>query len=174
MGANTAIRVLISAGFPRTMRVNTRPIREVWSTFRSFGSSGSSPSAKAIWSLTTLSCKSVRERSSSTLPWLRMPTWSHTSSSSRRLWEETSTVVPRWATSPIRRVHTWRRITGSRPSTGSSRTSTSGLQHRASRKADCFCIPLDSRRMGSFSSTSGKASARASYRFTSKLGYIPR
>ena len=51
-----------------------------------------------------------------------------------------------------------RHITGSRPSTGSSKTSRSGLQHRASQKADCFCIPLDRRRMGCFSSTAGKAS----------------
>ena len=80
-----------------------------------------------------------------------MPTWSHTSSSSRRLWELTSTVVPRWATSPMSKDHTWRRITGSRPSTGSSSTSTWGWQHRASQKADCFCMPLESRRMGCFS-----------------------
>ena len=39
-----------------------------------------------------------------------MPTWSHTSSSSRRLWLDTSTVVPRSATSPIIRLHTCRRI----------------------------------------------------------------
>ena len=37
------------------------------------------------------------------------------------VWENTSTVVPRWDTSPITSDHTCRRITGSRPSTGSSR-----------------------------------------------------
>ena len=59
------------------------------------------------------------------------------------------------------------RITGSRPSTGSSSTRMSGIQHRASQKADCFCIPLDRRRMGCFSSTAGKASFRAWYRLSS-------
>ena len=162
MGFRAAMRSLIWAGSPRTMRVYTRPIWLVCSTFSPSGSGGRPGSWKASCSLMMLSWRSVRERSSSTLPWDRIPTWSHTSSSSRRLWEETSTVVPRWATSPISRDHTCRRITGSKPSTGSSSTSTLGWQHRASQKADCFCIPLDRRRMGWFSSTSGKASRRAS------------
>ena len=41
-----------------------------------------------------------------------------------------------------------RRITGSRPSTGSSRISSSGRQQMASQKAACFCMPLENRRMG--------------------------
>ena len=41
-----------------------------------------------------------------------------------------------------------RRITGSRPSTGSSRMSTSGGRRMASQKAVCFCMPLEKRRMG--------------------------
>ena len=43
-----------------------------------------------------------------------------------------------------------RRITGSRPSRGSSRISTSGRVLMASWKAACFCMPLENRRMGLF------------------------
>ena len=67
------------------------------------------------------------------------------------MWLDTSTVVPRSATSPSSRDHTCRRITGSRPSTGSSSTSTSGMQLMVSQKAACFCMPLLIRRRGCFS-----------------------
>ena len=102
-----------------------------------------------------------------------IPTWSHTPSSSRRLWEETSTVVPYSSTSAIIRLHTCRRITGSSPSTGSSRMRYLGRQHMVSQKAACFCIPLLSRRITDFSGM-GNTSLNFSYRSVSKLGYTPR
>ena len=98
-----------------------------------------------------------------------MPTWSHTSSSSRRLWEDTSTVVPCSLTSLIIRLHTCRRITGSSPSTGSSRMRYLGRQHMVSQKAACFCMPLLMRRMGLFSGRA-KTSLNFSYRAMSKAG----
>ena len=54
-------------------------------------------------------------------------------------------------TSFIMRLHTWRRITGSSPSTGSSRIRYLGRQDMASQKAACFCIPLLMRRIRAFS-----------------------
>ena len=162
MGAKAARRLVISVALPRMMRVWMRPTWETWSTWRSPGSWGNSFSWNTTCILTTFSCRALRLRSMSTFPLERMPTWSHTSSSSRRLWEDTSTVVPWSATSPISRDHTCRRITGSRPSTGSSSTRMSGRQHRASQKADCFCMPLESRRMGCFSGMVVNTSFRAS------------
>ena len=120
MGSYTASRAAASWAFIRMMRVWMRPTRDTWSTGSSGGTSVM-PSRNTTCIFTMLSCSWARDRSSSTLPLSMMPTWSHTSSSSRRLWEETSTVVPRSATSPMTRDHTCRRMTGSNPSTGSSR-----------------------------------------------------
>ena len=115
------------------------------------------------------SWRALRLRSMSTLPLFMMPTWSHTSSSSRRLWELTSTVVPCSVTSLIMRLHTCRRITGSSPSTGSSRMRYLGRQHMVSQKAACFCIPLLRRRMTDRSGME-KTSLNFSYRLASKPG----
>ena len=144
-------RSVASWAFMRMMSVCTRPTREVCST----GSSGgtvSIPSWNTTCNFTMFSCSWASDRSSSTRPWSMMPTWSHTSSSSRRLWDETSTVVPRSATSPMTSDHTCRRMTGSSPSTGSSKMRYSGMQQRASQKATCFCMPLLRRRITRFSS----------------------
>ena len=89
-------------------------------------------------------------------------------------WEEalTSTVVPRSATSPRSSDHTCRRITGSRPSTGSSRMRYSGIQHMVSQKAACFCIPLLMRR-SIWRSFRGNTCFIFSYRSQEKEGYAP-
>ena len=50
------------------------------------------------------------------------------------------------------------RITGSRPSTGSSKIISSGFAQIASQKATCFCIPFDRRRILLFTSIFGKNS----------------
>ena len=56
-----------------------------------------------------------------------------------------------------------RHVTGVyRQDSGSSSTRMSGRQHRASQKADCFCMPLESRRMGCFSGMVVNTSFRAS------------
>ena len=62
-----------------------------------------------------------------------------------------------------------RRITGSRPSTGSSRISTWGRQEMASQKAACFCMPLENRRTG-WRWLRPKQSASRSNRAWSKVG----
>ena len=77
------------------------------------------------------------------------------------------------ATSESSALQTCRRITGSRPSTGSSRITTSGHWDMASQKAACFCIPLLSLRMGCFLSRSN-SSASFSKRSGLKRGYTLR
>ena len=115
------------------------------------------------------SCISERTRSSSILPRSIMPTLSQTSSSSRRLCEEMSTVVPYSATSCMMSAQTWRRMTGSSPSTGSSRIMSSGRMEMASQKAACLSIPREKRRMGCLRSRS-KTSRSCSKRRGSKFG----
>ena len=80
------------------------------------------------------------------------------SSSSLRLWEDTKTVIFRSATSAIKILQICLRITGSSPSTGSSKISRSGLQQIASQNATCFCMPFDSRLIVRFTSIVGKNS----------------
>ena len=60
-----------------------------------------------------------------------------------RLWEETKTVMSLSDTSSTMYFMTFLRTMGSRPSIGSSSTSTSGILDMARIKAACFCIPLE-------------------------------
>ena len=78
-------------------------------------------------------------------------------------------MVPYSETSLIMMLHTCRRMTGSNPSTGSSRMRYFGRQHIVSQKAACFCIPLLMCRMGDLSGRA-KTSLNFSYRFSSKAG----
>ena len=153
------------SALPRTIRVCTLPTTDWCTTWSSSGRGSSVTSC----TLTMLSWSADRDRSRSIFPWCMMPTWSQMSSSSRRLWEETRTVVPCSATSSKIMRMICRRITGSRPSTGSSRMSTSGRQEMASQKAACFCMPLEKRRMG-WRWLRAKTSPSRSNRPSSKLG----
>ena len=156
-----------SVALPRRISVYRRPV-VLWCTMSSPSGSGA-PSGRAMSTLDMLSCRSLSVRSSRSFPPFMMPTWSHTSSSSRRLCDETSTVVPFSATSAMTRLHACRRMTGSSPSTGSSRISTSGRMHIASQKAACFCMPFDRRRIGRFGSSANTAPS-FSYRSASNRG----
>ena len=151
-GCSFSSHARLSSSLPRKMSVCSFPVEERW-RMSSPSAGSAAPSGRASSTLVVVSCNSETLFSKRQRPRCMMPTWSHTSSSSRRLWEDTSTVVPSSATSSMTSDHTCRRITGSSPSTGSSSTSTSGLAASAIQNADCFCMPRERRRMGRVSSS---------------------
>ena len=84
-----------------------------------------------------------------------------------------STVVPYSATSCMMSAQTCLRITGSSPSTGSSRIMSSGRIEIASQNAACLSMPREKRRIGCFTSRPN-TSRSCSKRRMSKRGYSPR
>lgn len=167
MGESRSSRAVTSSVRPRIISVLSRPGPALCSTSSSGGTDA--PSGRTSCSLVMFSCSSESTRSRSILPRSMMPTRSQTSSSSRRLCEEMSTVVPYSATSCMMSAQTWRRMTGSSPSTGSSRISSSGRIEMASQKAACLSMPREKRRIGCFTSRSN-TSRSCSKRFSSKPG----